>query len=423
MKILITSDLFMPVLNGVSVFTRNLAHGLAEKGHEVIVIAPSQTGRKYKEIDRNYEIRRTRSTIFPFYQNIRISVTPQLEIRKIIQEFQPDIIHCQMPLGIGQGVMMWARRYGIPIISTSHAMPENLMDNLKKLSAFSRPINYMIRDFGRRFHNQSDVITSPTESGVQSFGRHLEKITKPLEIISNGINLSEYHPQKPDPALYKKFNLPTKKPIITYIGRVDAEKHLSVLVEAFIRVREEVDAHLLIVGDGVDRVNLENMVKVSGLTNHVTFTGRVSDEDKIGLEHVGRVFVIPSPVELQSIVTLEAMACGQPIVAVDEGALGELCHEGKNGYLFDLDNDEQCAAGILEIIKNDHVRQRFSEESLRIAKTHDLDHVLETFLKLYKKTIRRKQKELRERPNRLIDRIREYDVLEKARRSGSKHSS
>lgn len=420
MKILIASDLFLPVMNGISVFTRNLARGLAAKGHEVIVVAPSQTGKKYTETDDTYTIYRTRSTVFPFYQNIRISITPQLEIRKIIQEFQPDIIHNQMLLGIGQGVMMWAKRYDIPVVSTSHAMPENLLENLKRLSAFSRPINYMIADFGRRFHNQADVITSPTRSGFESFGRHIDKVTKPIEVISNGIDLCEYRPATPDPEMYRRYGLPTDKPIITYVGRLDAEKHLPVLVTAFVRVRQEVDAHLLLIGDGVDRPNLENMVKVSRLKSHVTFTGRISDEDKIALEHVGTLYAIPSPAELQSIATLEAMACGQPVVAVDAGALAELCHEGKNGYLFDLDNDEQCAAGILEIIKNPAVRKQFSEESLRIAKKHDLNHVLETFIKLYKRTIRQKKTELASHPERLIDRIREYDLLEKARKSGAK---
>jgi len=419
MKILIASDLFVPVLNGVSIFTRNLAYGLAKKGHEVIVIAPSQTGRKYKEVDRNYTIYRTRSVIFPFYQNIRMSSAPQLEIRKIIQEFQPDIMHIQMPLPIGQGAILWARRYGIPVVTTSHAMPENLLENLKKLSSFSRPINYIISDFGRRFHNQADVITSPTKSGIESFGRHVDKLRKPIKIISNGINLQEYAPGVAPKALYEKYGLPTDKPIVTYIGRVDAEKHLSVVIGAFERVREVTDAHLLIVGDGVDRANLQALVEEADLSDYATFTGRVSDEDKILLEHVGSVYVMPSPVELQSIATLEAMASGQPVVAVDAGALGELCHEGKNGYLFDLDNDEQCAAGILEIITQPHVREQFSKESIRIAQTHDINQVLDTFVKLYEDTILAKQKDLAARPERLIDRIREYDLLEKRRKAKS----
>lgn len=108
MKILIASDLHWPVINGVATFSRNLAQGMASRGHEVVVIAPSQDGKKSVEVDGNYTIYRVRSTIFPFYQNFRISPTPQLEVRKIIQEFEPDIIHIQMLLWIGQAAMFLA---------------------------------------------------------------------------------------------------------------------------------------------------------------------------------------------------------------------------------------------------------------------------------------------------------------------------
>ena len=92
MKILVAADLHWPTINGVATFSRNLAQGLADRGHEVVVIAPSQrrSGRSGEEIDGNYTIKRVASVPFPFYQNFRISLAPQLEIKKIIQEFEPD---------------------------------------------------------------------------------------------------------------------------------------------------------------------------------------------------------------------------------------------------------------------------------------------------------------------------------------------
>ena len=412
MKILIASDLHWPVLNGVATFSRNLARGLAEQGHEVIVIAPSQDGRKSKQVDGNYVIYRTRSTVFPFYQNFRISVTPQLEVRKIIQEFEPDVIHIQMLMWIGQAAMFFGRRYDIPVVTTSHAMAENLLDNLKRAAPLSRPINYMLSDYGRRFHSRADVITSPTESGIKSFGKHVDKVTAPIEVISNGVDLREYTPQKPDPEIYKKFNLPTDKPIITYIGRVDAEKHLWVLVHAMQHVLKKQDAHLLIVGAGIDLEHLQDMATELNLTDQITFAGRVSDEDKVALEHVGTLYAISSPAELQSIATLEAMACGQPVVAVDAGALGELCHDGENGYLFELDDDKGAAEGILKIISDPELRERFSKESLRIAKTHDLDNTIASFIHLYERTIEAKKREIAERPAGFVDRIKEKEFKE-----------
>lgn len=412
MKILIAADLHWPVLNGVATFSRNLAHGMAARGHEVVVIAPSQDGKKSVEIDGNYTIYRVRSTVFPFYQNFRISPTPQLEVRKIIQDFQPDIIHIQMLMWIGQAAMFFGRRYDVPIVTTSHAMAENLLDNLKRAAPLSRPINYMLSDYGRRFHSRADAVTSPTRSGIKSFGKHADKIEKPIEVISNGVDLTEYSPAKPKAAIYKKYHLPTDKPIITYIGRVDAEKHLGVLVKAFKLVRKSVDAHLLIVGDGVDRENLIAMVDECGLSSHVTFTGRVSDEDKLALEHVGTLYAISSPAELQSIATLEAMACGQPIVAVDAGALAELCHDGENGYLFELDDSDQMAEKLVVILKDPKLREIFSKESLKIAKKHDLEFTLKEFEALYRRTIMYKQQEIAERPASWRDRILESDLLD-----------
>lgn len=412
MKILIAADLHWPVFNGVATFSRNLARGLAEQGHEVVVIAPSQDGRKSKEIDGNYVIYRTRSTIFPFYQNFRISPTPQLEVRKIIQDFQPDVIHIQMLMWIGQAAMFFGRRYDIPVVTTSHAMPENLMDNLKRAALLSRPINYMLADYGRRFHSRADVITSPTESGIKSFGKHVEKLSRPVEVISNGIDLREYTPGPADPAVYERFGLPTDRPIITYIGRMDAEKHLWVLIKATRRLLKDHQVHTLIVGDGVDREHMVRLADELGISEHITFTGRVSDEDKIALERVGVLYAISSPAELQSIATLEAMACAKPVVAVNAGALSELCHDGKNGFLFELDDDEGMAEAIAKIISDKKLQETFGKESLRIAKTHDLSHTLEAFTKLYKKVMKAKKAEVAARPAGFVDRIKESELAE-----------
>ena len=100
MKILIAADLFPPVINGVSTFSSNLAAGMAARGHEVVVIAPSQTGKKHTETVDGYTIERTASLVFPFYQRLRVSTTPGREINKIIKNFEPDVIHIQMILAI-----------------------------------------------------------------------------------------------------------------------------------------------------------------------------------------------------------------------------------------------------------------------------------------------------------------------------------
>ncbi len=383
MKILIASDLHYPTINGVATFSRNLARGLAEHGHEVLVIAPSQTGKKCKEVDGNHVIVRTVSVPFPFYQNFRISLSPAREVKKIIEDFDPDVIHIQMLLGIGQATMKYGNKLGVPIVSTNHAMPENLMDNLRLLAPVSRPINYMLKAYGARFHSKADYMTMPTQSAIDMFDQ-VEKIPTPMGAVSNGIDLSRFTPGTAPDDIYKRFGLPTNEPIISYIGRLDAEKHLPVLMRAFVRVQSVMPhVHLLIVGDGTDRQTLEGIAHELGIVRKVTFTGRVSEEDLVALHKVGTVYCMPSPAELQSIATLEAMASGQPVVAVDAGALGELCQHERNGYLTEADDDEAIGQSLLAIVQDPALREKMSQESLAIARTHDLQTTLNKFEEIY----------------------------------------
>lgn len=382
MKILIASDLHYPTINGVATFSRNLARGLAARGHEVLVIAPSQTGKKCKEVDGNHVIVRTASVPFPFYQNFRISLNPAREVKKIIDDFDPDVIHIQMLMWIGQAAMRYGNKYGIPIVSTNHAMPENLMDNLRLLAPVSRPINYILKAYGARFHSKADMITMPTQSAIDMF--NVAKLVTPIEAVSNGIDLARFTPGQASDDVYERFGLPKDKPIISYVGRLDAEKHLPVLLRAFVRVQSVLpNTHLLIVGDGTERPLLHTMAHELGISHDVTLTGRVSDEDLEALHKVGTVFCMPSPAELQSIATLEAMASGQPVVAVDAGALRELCQHERNGYLTEQDDDEAIAKGLIAIVEDPALREEMSKESLAIANTHDLQTTLARFEEIY----------------------------------------
>lgn len=383
MKILIASDMHYPTINGVATFARNLASGLAAHGHEVLVIAPSQNGKKSKEIDGNYVIVRTLSVPFPFYQNYKISLNPIREVKKIITDFDPDVIHIQMLMGIGQAAMKVGNKMGIPIVSTNHAIPENLMDNLKILAPVSRPINYTIKAYGARFHSKADYVTLPTQSAIDMLNAG-DKIVVPMEAVSNGIDLARFTPTKASDETYKKFGLPKDAPIVSYIGRLDTEKHMPVLLKAFARVKEVTpNAHLLIVGDGNDRSALEDLSVELGFSKDATFTGRVSDEDLVELHKVGTVYCMPSPAELQSIATLEAMASGQPVVAVDAGALKELCQNERNGFLCEKDDVAIFAESITTIITNAKLREKMGKESLAIAQTHDLQTTLKRFEEIY----------------------------------------
>ncbi len=399
MKILIAADLHWPTINGVATFSRSLARGLSERGHEVVVIAPSQTGRGYEEYDQNYVIKRVMSVPFPFYQNFRISVAPQREVKKIIEDFAPDVIHIQMLLGIGQATMRYGKKFNIPVVSTNHAIPENLLDNLKMVAPLARPINYIINEYGRRFYVKSDYVTTPTQSAIDMFVDIASQLPTPPEAVSNGIDLQRFFPGKPSAEVMKKFNLPSDRPVVTYLGRLDAEKHISVLLKAFAQIQKKHDAQLLVVGSGTDAENLKLLSRELAIKRHVTFTGRVTDDEIVQLHRVGDVFCMPSPAELQCIAALEAMASGKPVVAVDAGALGELCQDGINGYLCQKDDVDGIAESLDKILSDKKLQKEFGKKSLEIAHTHDIKYTLDKFEEIYAKVIATKTRLL---PQRLL---------------------
>lgn len=390
MKIAMAADLYWPTINGVATAARTLAQGLAGRGHEVLVLAPSQSGKPEIEMDGGVKVVRVRSVPFSFYQNFKVSLAPGLEVKKALDQFGPDLIHIEMLLLISQYAMRYGQKYKIPLVATNHAMPENLMDNLRLLSYASRPINYVVRSSAARFYEKADIITMPTQSAIDGFSE-ASRVKKPLLAISNGIDLSQYKPGTASDQVYEKFNIPKDKPVVGHLGRLDGEKHLSVLIEAFSMVAENNDqAVLVIVGDGTDAKHLKEYAHAYHISDRVIFTGRVDEADKIELHKVFDLYAITSPVELQSIATLESMASGNPIVAVDAMALGELCQNERNGFLVEQDSASEMAAGISKILDDEKLHKKFSKESLKISSLHDLDSTLDKYEEIYEQLIREK---------------------------------
>lgn len=386
MRILIANDQHWPMRSGVATACRTLAQGLAGMGHTVMVVAPSQTGRGYKEIDRNYEITRIRSFGLVFRKNFRVSVTYDREMRRILDEFQPDVVHVQTQFTVGLSMLRAAVHRGIPVVATNHVMPDNIIKNLKALTPLSRPLSYIISEYGSLLYRGARRIIMPTESAIALF--NTDRIEAPAVAISNGIDLERFHPEEPSEATYKKFNLPQTKPIISWIGRIDEEKHLHILVRALdLLQRSGHDFHSLFVGAGNATDGLKEMVEELGLEKSVTFTGLVSDEDLVALHHVGDMFAVPSPTELQCLAMLEAMACGKPAMAVDAGALGELCVTGETGFLLPVDDAEAMAKALSELLDHPKERARLGKNSRQMATRHDVRTVMPQFVKLYEEVI------------------------------------
>ena len=247
MRILIANDLHWPMIVGVATSTRTLAIELSRNGHEVLVLAPSRKGHGRNEIDSNYTITRVKSVAIPFQQNLRLSLSLERRLTKEIKEFKPDLVHIHTQFSIGLGAMYVAHKMGIPIVATNHVLPDNIVKNVMLLTPISGLFNKLFTRYGILLYKDADHIIMPTQSAIDMF--NTSSIKSPITPISNGIDLDRFYPHEPDEKVFEKFNIP-KKPIISYVGRVDGEKEIDTLVWAAELIRQAHDAHFLIVGGG-----------------------------------------------------------------------------------------------------------------------------------------------------------------------------
>ena len=250
MKIVIASAVYYPMINGVAVFSHNLACGLAKRGHEVVVICPSQTGKNYTEIQDGVKVcylRSVQAKVYPdqiheipkkrrlFYKHgFRVSVFPQREVAKALGEFQPDVVHIQVSDPIGLSVAWYARKHQIPIVTTEHNQPEVLTEPLRVPKAIKKPVNAMLSAYFRNRQSKSDFVTMPTKQAIEHliYARK-EEFPVPVAAVSNGVDLSHFKPGKAPKVLYEKYHIPMDKPIVLYVGRVDPEKSVGTVLLAF----------------------------------------------------------------------------------------------------------------------------------------------------------------------------------------------
>ena len=411
MKIVISTDIYYPMINGVAVFSRNLAAGLKKRGHQVMVLAPSITGRFSVEKDEDYgftvvRLKSKRMYLYPdqiekvpkdkkllgvkvpqlIYKNgLHVSYNPYSDIKRVLDDFKPDIIHDQTPGPLALAVFRYAKRRKIPIVSTDHAYPDNLTQQVKLPELAKKPINAAMNAYFVSFLRRSEYATMPTEQAIADLipkNRRFFKV--PVEALSNGINLSRFTKGRANAEIYEKYNIPKNAPIVLYVGRVDPEKSLDVLMCAFAKVIQDIpEAHIVIVGDGTARDKLEEIAIKNGFADHAHFTGRVIGDDLPQLYRTGTVFAITSKTETQSIVLMEAMASGLPAVAVKAGAVPELVKHGKNGYIYEPDDENSIARGILRILSDKDLHEKMSNEAIKRIEKHDISHTLTRMEEIY----------------------------------------
>jgi glycosyltransferase involved in cell wall biosynthesis len=196
--------------------------------------------------------------------------------------------------------------------------------------------------------------------------------------LSNGVDTRRFRPGRVTDGLRSRLRL-DERPVVLYTGRLDAEKRMIDWLTTAARLTSAVAAQFLICGEGSDRPHLEQRAREFALQTQITFAGFVSDDDLPEVYRLADVYFVTSPVELQSIATLEAMASGLPVVAVRAGALPEIVHHGENGYLVDPRDTDAAALALSRLLLDPDLRRDLGAAGRRIALGHDLQQAVDAY--------------------------------------------
>jgi glycosyltransferase involved in cell wall biosynthesis len=398
LRVLIVTDQYEPMVGGVPTVTRDLARGLAGRGHAVAVVAPSATRQGHRaggtpgEAPGGVAVDFRGSVPWPWYAGQRLGVLPPAQAGALITAFAPDVVHLHSPLTLGAAARPAARRRHVPVVYTNHYLPLNVWpaaartgkspDTARGTASRARDAAFYALVTG--FANRCDLVTAPTVTALRLLRDH--GLRAPSLDVSNGVDLDRFSPGPPDEALRSKYALPPGRPLVLSVGRLSPEKRADVLVGAVARLpgADDKSPVLVLAGTGPDEGRLRSLARHYGVADRVRFPGFVADADLPGLYRLADVFAIASQAELQSLVTMAAMASGLPVVAVDAGALAELVRPGENGFLATPGHARQIADSLDLLSRDADLRARMSKASSRIIAGHDGHRVLTRWESIYR---------------------------------------
>ncbi len=211
-------------------------------------------------------------------------------------------------------------------------------------------------------YRKTQVITVSPSSKAEIIAHRLTR--KDPHVIYNGVDLNVcVKGQK------------SKTPMILYLGRLTTAKSVNILILAVKQIIQKVpNVSVIIAGDGPSKNFLQKMVKSLKLDKYIRFVGKVSEAEKLALYQKAWVFVNPSLIEGWGITTIEANACGTPVVASNVAGLRDAVHNPHSGFLVPYGQADEFARAITKLLVNPTLRRRMSRESILWAQKFDWDN-------------------------------------------------
>ncbi len=383
MRVIIVSQTYS-YGNGQASFTIHLAESMAQHGHQVMVITPSERMKSYSLRQNGVHVEKVAAVHMSIlHPTMYITPWPCQRIQQLFHEFQPDVVHIQDHYFLCQAAVNEARRLNIPLIGTNHFLPENLLPFFRKFPNLQHLFTIPLWKMMLSVFNKLNVAITPSRTAARILQE--QKIRIPVRAISNGVDTNRFRPEPETDrvGIRRTYNLSPDHTLFLYVGRLDGEKGLDTLLDAVSLLPRD-DFQLAIGGSGLYEQALRKQAQALNLEGRVIFTGFVKPDRLPALYNSADIFVMPSPEELQSIATLEAMACGKPILAANGRALPELVEPGVNGYLFQPAQPEDAARKMHQLMDECRKWSAMGQASFERSQGHSLQNTITHYEEQYR---------------------------------------
>lgn len=357
MRVLITTDWYTPVINGVVISVNNLEKGLRKAGHDVRILTLSGDMHSHRNGNVTYIGSVSADMVYP---NARLSTRRGESLVQALTEWKPDIVHSQCEFSTFFFAKRIAHACGCPLVHTYHTVYE---DFTHYFSPNVRLGHFLARKFSHYIASQTDAVIVPTEK-IRKMLRSYQ-ITQPICTVPTGLNMSAFlEPISPEKraALRRTYGLYDNDIALTYIGRLAQEKSIDKLLYFLPDTADNVK--LLLVGGGPYRDKLEAHAKKLGITDRVIFTGMVLPECVADYYKSGDIFVSASRSETQGLTYIEAMASGLPLLCRRDDCLNGVLSSEVNGFAYTTEADFLDG---LSALSDAHKRQSFGAAAQKTA--------------------------------------------------------
>ena len=346
-------------VGGSGIVATELAKSLARRGHQVHLVSTEPPFR-LGEYEAGLAFHRVHTPTYPLFREPQYLLSLSNKIVQLSREFSLDIVHAHY--GIPHATAAYLAKQilastndrpdtKVPkVITTLHGTDITLLGSDP---SYSETVAFSI--------DQSDGVTAVSESLRRDTYQALP-IRREIRVIPNFLECDE-HRRRDLPDLRARLCPPSKYDrLIIHLSNFRPVKRVDAVIEIFDRIRRDVRAKLILVGEGPELGRAMRMVHDRGLACDVEALGE--QDQVVPLLSVADLFLLPSAQESFGLAALEAMACEVPVVASKVGGLPEVVEDGVSGILCEPEDVDGMARGAIALLTDTALHQRHAQASV-----------------------------------------------------------